>query len=122
MKKLLAALLLTAGLVSPALAQSDEAGKLKLMTFGGEAQLKSTQDAVTRFNAKYPNVEVEIGVDPISGGWGDFVSRVLQQYNAGEQYDVYHTAVETLQSFAARDLFIPLDDYIATGDFSDFDA
>ena len=122
MRKLLAALLLTAGLVSPALAQSDEAGKLRLMTFGGEAQLKSTQDAVTRFNAKYPNVEVEIGVDPISGGWGDFVSRVLQQYNAGEQYDVYHTAVETLQSFAARDMFIPLDDYIASGDFSDFDA
>jgi len=121
LKTIISALALATVLAGPALAQSDEAGKLRLMTFGGEAQLKSTQDAVTRFNEKYPNVQVEIGVDPVSGGWGDFVSRVLQQYNAGEQYDVYHTATETLQSFAARDLFIPLDDFIASGDFSDFD-
>jgi multiple sugar transport system substrate-binding protein len=79
-------------------------------------------DAVARFNEKYPNVEVEVGIDSIAAGWGDFVSRVLQQYNAGEQYDVYHTATETLQSFAARDLFLPLDDFIAANDtFKDFD-
>lgn len=121
MKSIIPALMLTVAMVAPALAQSDEAGKLRLMTFGGEAQLKATQDAVARFKEDYPNVEVEVGIDPIAGGWGDFVSRVLQQYNAGEQYDIYHTAVETLQSFAARDLFLPLDDYIASGDFSDFD-
>jgi multiple sugar transport system substrate-binding protein len=107
---------------SPALAQSDEAGSLRLMTFGGDAQVKSTQDAIARFNEKYPNVKVELGVDAVGGGWGDFVSRVLQQYNAGQQYDVYHTAVETLQSFAARNMFIPLDDFIAGNDtFDDFD-
>jgi multiple sugar transport system substrate-binding protein len=121
MKSIVSALMLTVAMVAPALAQSDETGKIRLMTFGGEAQLKATQDAVARFNQDYPNVQVEVGIDPIAAGWGDFVSRVLQQYNAGEQYDVYHTAVETLQSFAARDLFIPLDDYIASGDFSDFD-
>lgn len=106
-----------------AFAQSDAAGKIRLMTFGGDAQLKATQDAVTRFNVKYPNVQVEVGIDPVSGGWGDFVSRVLQQFNAGENYDVYHTATETLRSFAARDLFIPLDDFIASNDtFQDFDS
>ncbi|KKC38763.1 sugar ABC transporter substrate-binding protein [Devosia epidermidihirudinis] len=106
----------------PAFAQSDETNTLRLMTFGGEAQLKATQDAVTRFNEKYPNVAVEVGIDPVGGGWGDFVSRVLQQYNAGEQYDIYHTATETLQSFAARNMFLPLDDFIAAHDtFDDFD-
>lgn len=105
-----------------AYAQSDAAGSIRMMTFGGDAQLKATTDAVTRFNAKYPNVKVEVGIDPIANGWGDFVSRVLQQFNAGENYDVYHTATETLQSFAARDLFIPLNDFIASNDtFGDFD-
>lgn len=119
---LLAAVSLAAVATAPAVSQSEAAGKLRLMTFGGEAQLKATQDAVARFNEKYPNVEVEVGIDAVSGGWGDFVSRVLQQFNAGEQYDVYHTAVETLQSFAARDLFLPLDDFIAANEtFKDFD-
>lgn len=123
MRKLLAGLLLAAAtLATPAWAQSDVSAKLRLMTFGGEAQVKSTQDAIARFNEKYPNVEVELGVDAVAGGWGDFVSRVLQQYNAGEQYDVYHTAVETLQSFAARDMFIGLNDFIeGNKDFDDFD-
>ena len=80
MRNLVAGLLLTAAMVAtPAWAQSDVSAKLRLMTFGGEAQVKSTQDAIARFNEDYPNVEVELGVDPISGGWGDFVSRVLQQ-------------------------------------------
>lgn len=119
---LLAAVSVSALTTVPALSQSDEAGKLRLMTFGGDAQLQATVDAVARFNEKYPNVEVEVGIDSIAAGWGDFVSRVLQQYNAGEQYDVYHTATETLQSFAARDLFLPLDDFIAANDtFKDFD-
>ena len=35
--------------------------------------------------------------------------------------DVYGTAIETFQAFAARGLFIPLDDYVkAHSDFSDF--
>ncbi|WP_236020889.1 ABC transporter substrate-binding protein [Devosia sediminis] len=119
---LLAGASIAAVVTAPALAQSDETGSLRLMTFGGDAQLKATQDAVARFNEKYPNVTVEVGIDSVSGGWGDFVSRVLQQYNAGQQYDVYHTAVETLQSFAARDMFLPLDDFIAANDtFADFD-
>ena len=79
MRKLLAGLLLAAAtIVTPAWAQSDVSAKLRLMTFGGEAQVKSTTDAIARFNQKYPNVEVELGVDPISAGWGDFVSRVLR--------------------------------------------
>ena len=79
MQKLLAGLLLATAMVAPAWAQSDVSAKLRLMTFGGEAQVKATQEAIARFNEDYPNVEVELGVDPISGGWGDFVSRVLQQ-------------------------------------------
>ena len=39
MKKLLAGLMLAAAIVTPAWAQSDVSAKLRLMTFGGEAQV-----------------------------------------------------------------------------------
>ena len=39
MQRLLAGLLLATAMVAPAWAQSDVSGKLRLMTFGGEAQV-----------------------------------------------------------------------------------
>ena len=94
---------------------------IRLMAFGGAAQLKAVTNAVARFNQKYPNVKVEIGIDPISNGWGDYVTRVLSQFNANNAYDVYGTAIETFRTFETRNLFIPLDDYIAShASYSDF--
>ena len=73
----------------------DTAAKLRLMAFGGDAQLTAVKHAVGRFNEKYPNVKVEIAIDPISNGWGDYVTHVLTQFNGGDSYDVYGTAIET---------------------------
>ena len=98
--------------VGRAFAQSDKSGTLKLQAFGGEAELKSITNAIARFNKDYPNVKVEISIDPITNGWGDYVTKVLGQFNAGSAADVYGTAIETFQAFAARGLFIPLDDYV----------
>lgn len=60
-------------------------------------------------------------MDPISSGWGDYVTKVFSQFNAGTPADVYGTAIETFQAFSSRDLWVPLDDFVAanTG-FSDF--
>jgi len=102
-------------------AQSSETASLKLQAFGGEAQLKSINNAIARFNKAYPNVKVEVAIDPISTGWGDYVTKVLGQFNAGSAADVYGTAIETFQSFSSRNLFIPLNDYVkANAGFSDF--
>jgi multiple sugar transport system substrate-binding protein len=102
-------------------AQSDKSGTLTLQGFGGEAELKSITSAIARFNKDYPNVKVEVSMDPITTGWGDYVTKVLGQFNAGSAADVYGTAIETFQAFAARGLFIPLDDYVkAHNDFADF--
>lgn len=104
-----------------AAAASDETATLRLQSFGGDAQLKAIKNAIARFNQEYPNVTVEIAMDPISSGWGDYVTRVLSQYNAGNAYDVYGTAIETFKTFTSRGLFIPLDDYIAENPgYSDF--
>lgn len=48
--------------------------------------------------------------------------RPLSQFNANNAYDVYGTAIETFRTFETRNLFIPLDDYIAShASYSDFD-
>ena len=125
MKSKLATFILAAGLAlaSPGFAAgSDVSANLRLMTFGNAAELKAVTNAIARFNQKYPNVKVEIAIDPISHGWGDYVTRVFSQYNANNAYDVYGTAIETFRTFETRNLFIPLDDYIASHEsYSDFD-
>ena len=126
MKSKFATLILAVGLalapIAAFAAGSDVSANLRLMAFGGAAQLKSVTNAVARFNQKYPNVKVEIAIDPISNGWGEYVTRVLSQFNANNAYDVYGTAIETFRTFETRNLFIPLDDFIASHEsYSDFD-
>ncbi|SHE85137.1 multiple sugar transport system substrate-binding protein [Kaistia soli DSM 19436] len=125
MLKKLAKLALSAAIglaaISAANAQSDEKATLKLMSFGGEAQTAAIKNAIARFNKSYPNVTVELTMDPISTGWGDYVTRVLSQFNARNAADVYGTAIETFRTFESKKLFIPLDDYIAKNPgYSDF--
>jgi multiple sugar transport system substrate-binding protein len=102
-------------------AQSDVTATLKLQGFGGDAELSAITNAIARFNQKYPNVTVELEMDAIATGWGDYVTKVLGQFNAGAAADVYGTAIETFQAFSARGLWLGLDDFVkANTGFSDF--
>jgi multiple sugar transport system substrate-binding protein len=49
----------------------DVSANLRLMAFGSDAQLTAVKHAIERFNQKYPNVKVEVAIDPITNGWGD---------------------------------------------------
>ena len=124
MKRMIAAVLGSIGSVAfagPLWAQSEATGSLRLMAFGGDAQLTAVKHAVARFNQKYPNVKVEIAIDPITNGWGDYVTKVLSEFNAHDTYDVYGTAIETFRTLESRKLVVPLDDYIAKlPDVADF--
>lgn len=107
--------------IGRAFAQSDVSATLRLQTFGGDAELTGVNNAIARFNQKYPNVAVEVSIDPISTGWGDYVTKVFNQFNSGTQADIYGTAIETFQSFSSRGLWLPLDDFVAANSgFSDF--
>ncbi|HEY0793907.1 MAG TPA: sugar ABC transporter substrate-binding protein [Chthoniobacterales bacterium] len=125
MKSPFAGFMLAAGLVLASAnvfaAGSDDSANLRLMAFGGAAQLKAVNNAVGRFNQKHPNTKVEVAIDPISNGWGDYVTHVLSQFSANNAYDIYGTAIETFRTFETRNLFVPLNDYIAGHEsFSDF--
>ena len=64
-KLLLSSAALAAGAVAKgAFAQSDQTATLKLQGFGGDAELSAITNAVARFNKKYPNVTVDISMDP----------------------------------------------------------
>ena len=82
------------------------------MAFGSDAQLTAVKHAIERFNQKYPNVKVEVAIDPITNGWGDYVTHVLSQFNAGNAYDVYGTAIETFRTFEERKTFITRGDIL----------
>ena len=99
----------------------DKAGSLKVMGFGGDAEQAAIQHAIERFNKKYPNVKVELAMDPIATGWGDYVTKVLGQFTSGDTSDIYGTAIETFQAFASRGLWMSLDDYVKNNpEISDF--
>src|SRR5882762_5127438 len=85
-----AALAAGAGMRGSAFAQSDQTTTLKLQGFGSDAELSA--------------VTVDISMDPISNGWGDYVTRVISEFNAGSAADVYGTAIETFQAFSSRGL------------------
>lgn len=105
------------------LATSVSAQELRLLTFGGDAQLKAAQDSADRFMAAHPGVTVTVDLNAgTSGGWADYVVKVLSQFNTGTNYDVYHTAIETFQSLASKGVFDPVEDRIeGDSSFADFD-
>ena len=54
-------------------------------------------------------------------GWGDYVTKVIGEFNAGTASDVYGTAIETFQAFSSRGLWLGLNDFVAANSgFSDF--
>ena len=116
-----AALAASAGLAGRVLAQSDASGTIRILMNGGDADLANTNNAIARFNKKYPNIVVTVDMDPISHGWGDYVTKVLGEFASNTQHDIYGTAIETFQTFASRGIMEPLDDFVAKNpDYSDF--
>ena len=116
-----AALAATAATSKFSFAQSTDSGTIKILMNGGDADLLTTNNAIARFNKKFPNYKVTVDMDPISTGWGDYVTKVLAQFASNSQYDIYGTATETLQSFASRGIFEAIDDFVAKNpNYSDF--
>ncbi len=116
-----AAFAAAASTAGSAFAQSDASATLQLQAFGGDAELAAITNAIARFNKKYPNVTVEVSVDPISTGWGDYVTKVIGAFNSGTAADVYGTAIETFRAFSSRGLWLNLNDFVAANSgFSDF--
>ena len=96
-------------------------GSIRILMAGGDADLANTNNAIARFNKKFPNFQVSVDMDPISTGWGDYVTKVIGEFAANNQHDIFGTAIETFQTFASRGLLEPIDDFVAKNpNYSDF--
>ena len=114
-----AALAASTGLAGRAV--SADSGTIKVLMNGGDADLANTNNAIARFKTKFPNYTVSVDMDPISTGWGDYVTRVLGEFASNTQHDIYGTAIETFQTFASRGVFEAIDDFVAKNpNYSDF--
>jgi multiple sugar transport system substrate-binding protein len=114
-----AALAASTGLVGRAV--SADSGTIRILMAGGDADLANTNNAIARFNKKFPNFQVSVDMDPIATGWGDYVTKVIAEFAANNQHDIFGTAIETFQTFASRGLVEPIDDFVAKNpNYSDF--
>lgn len=119
LKQMLGALVVTLGTLTaaPVLAQdSSESATLRVQIYGSDREVAVLEAAQARFQQQYPNVTFENSLDTVAEGWGTFGSKVVSQFAANRDYDVYHVAVEVMRMLAERDLFVPLDDYLAGTD------
>ena len=111
-----AALAASSGIAGRAVAQSNASGTIRILMNGGDADLANTNNAIARFNKKFPNYQVSVDMDPISTGWGDFVTKVLGEFASNSQHDIYGTAIETFQTFASRGVMEPIEATVTPGE------
>lgn len=95
---------------------SDVTATLRVQIYGSDREVAVLEAAEARFKEKYPNVTFENSLDTVAEGWGAFGSKVVSQFAANRDYDVYHVAVEVMRMLAERNLFVPLDDRMAGTD------
>ncbi len=85
--------------------------KLVLSMPADEQEKKDAETAIERFEANYPDFEVEAQFT--TGSWEELCEKIMIQLAAGEQLDVIRIAVEATQMMVANDVFMPLDDLVA---------
>jgi len=90
-------------------------GTLKLYQRTNPSIVAVTEAGIKRFQARYPNVKVEVQWKPL-GEWGEYISGFLNQVASGDVPDIYEVAIEGFSSVASRNVFTPLDDIIAKDD------
>lgn len=78
-----------------------------------DAELKQLNEAIKRFNVKYPNASVEVDTGVDTGDWSDYAQRLLTQIASGEKPDIVWMAVEGIRFLADNECITPLDEYVA---------
>jgi multiple sugar transport system substrate-binding protein len=87
--------------------------ELSIQIYGAERNMVLLRQAQDRLKQRLPNVTFRNSIEPPIQSWADYTSKIISQVTARRANDVYHLAIEGLRSVATRDLFTPLDSYIA---------
>ena len=99
------------GLARPALAASD-AATITFAYFGDPTQATSMRTSLLPL-VKKVDANADLKVVGYNGtDWNDFFAKILTQIAAGAPPDIVGVATEGVQLMAAKDLAIPMDDYV----------
>ncbi|WP_418665932.1 ABC transporter substrate-binding protein [Allofournierella sp.] len=100
--------------VSQAAYEKPDAGRtavLKLSCAANEAEKQLIEEAIGRFNEKYPNVKVETTFS-VGDSWQDYSSKLVVQMASGNAPDVVGVAIEGTRMMVGKEVLIPLNDYL----------
>jgi multiple sugar transport system substrate-binding protein len=81
---------------------------LRCIGWGGVEETKIIQQAVEEFRKIHPDVTVRLEGAP----FGEYITKVLTQFSAGNAPDVMAVNAEQMVSFASRDIFVDLKPYV----------
>lgn len=127
MKKLVA--LLLSGILVFSLAGCGSGGKdkgtdskdsskkvLRVLNWGSTEEERIANDAISRFNEDYPDVEVKQTCVPVDS-WSDFIQKWITMSTSGEAPDVINVGLEAAQMAVSNDLLMPLDDVVSGDEY-----
>jgi multiple sugar transport system substrate-binding protein len=90
----------------------DIQAKLVLYDFGDTNDRAVRQQAIDRFNKRFPNVTVDLQFTPIKT-WSEYLEKLVTQVAGGTAPDVVHIATEGVRLAVDKNLVMPLSDLAA---------
>lgn len=97
-------------------AESTGATTLRVLNWGSTEEERIANEAIARFNEKYPDVEVKQTCVPVDS-WSDFIQKWITMSTSGEAPDVINLGLEGAQMAVSNDLLLPLDDIVAGDEY-----
>ena len=91
---------------------SDTEATLTISNWGDPNDQKVYEAVAGRFKQKFPNVTLNDNFTPITT-WTDYVNKLVTQVAAGDAPDVINIAIEGFRFGVDKELFMPLDDFLA---------
>ena len=91
---------------------SDIEAELTIFNWINPQIISSTEAAIERFSAKYPNVTITPQFVP-NDPWGQYISQYLNQAASGDTPDIVGMPIEGFSSLAARGILIDLEEIAA---------
>jgi multiple sugar transport system substrate-binding protein len=91
---------------------TDITATLTISNWGDPADQAVYKSVAERFKKKYPNVTVNDNFTPITT-WTEYVNKLVAQQAAGDSPDIINIAIEGVRLGVSKDMFAPLNDYLA---------
>jgi multiple sugar transport system substrate-binding protein len=84
---------------------------LKIANWGNPGDEKIYNDAVARFNKRYPNVKVQNNFTQVVN-WGDYINKIQASIASGDAPDIINIATEGVEYGLNKKLYLSLNNYI----------